>query len=125
MPKARKAALATVHAWAEAFAGNDVDAVVDLFAPDVLFIGTSSGTVVSDVDGVRDYFAAATRDIRPREVKLNGLAATVLTDESVVVTALDEIVGVETTLRGRLMFVLAKRNGDWRIAGFHRSAMPG
>lgn len=122
--RASKDALATVQAWANAFSAGDVEAIVDLFAPDVLFVGTSNRSVTSSLAGVRRYFAAAVRNIRPHEVKLSGVKSRALTDESVVVAALDVIAGANSTLTGRLTFVLGKRGGAWRIVGFHRSAMP-
>lgn len=123
-PRTSKDALATVRAWAVAFSAGDVDAVVDLFAADVLFVGTSTRSVINSLAGVRSYFAAAVREIRPREVRLNGLKSRALMDGSVVVAALDVIVGANSTLTGRLTFVLGKRDGAWQIVGFHRSAMP-
>jgi hypothetical protein len=41
-------ALAVLHKWAKAFADSDVDAIVALYAPDALFMGTGSKTVVKD-----------------------------------------------------------------------------
>jgi len=41
-------ALAVLEKWTKAFAASDVDAIVNLNAPDALFIGTGSEQVVND-----------------------------------------------------------------------------
>ena len=51
-----------------------------------------------------------------------------LSDTAVVIAGLDTMTGVRDgqTLRngGRVTFVVAKRDSDWQIVHFHRSAMP-
>ena len=39
-------ALQVVEKWAAAFNASDVDAIVALYAPDAMFLGTGSRTVV-------------------------------------------------------------------------------
>ena len=40
-------ALQVVERWAKAFTDSDVDGIVKLYAPDALFLGTGSKTVLS------------------------------------------------------------------------------
>jgi hypothetical protein len=49
-------ALAVLEAWTKAFAASDVDGIVKLYAPDALFLGTASKTVVVKPEGIRSYF---------------------------------------------------------------------
>src|SRR6478672_8531963 len=44
----KEEALAVLDEWTKAFAASDVDAIVKLNAPDALFMGTGSQTVVTD-----------------------------------------------------------------------------
>ena len=49
-------ALQIVDKWSKAFADSDVDGIVNLYAPDALFFGTRSKTIVDKPEGIRSYF---------------------------------------------------------------------
>jgi uncharacterized protein (TIGR02246 family) len=87
-------ALAVLEAWTKAFAASDVDGIVQLYAPDALFLGTASKTVVVKREGIRSYFENALLNNKPRGATLNDYAATVLSDTAVVITGLDTVTGV-------------------------------
>jgi uncharacterized protein (TIGR02246 family) len=122
-------AMQVVRQWAAAFNASDVDAIVALYAPDALFMGTGSRTVVIDPAGIREYFSRALLTDRPRAAKLLSHASRVLSDHSVVITGLDETTATRdgTTLSnpGRVTFVIARRGAEWKIVHFHRSSVPG
>jgi len=121
-------ALQVLEKWAKAFTDSDVDAIVKLHAPDALFMGTASKTVVVQTEGIRAYFENALLNNRPRSAKLTDSSAVVLSDTVVAVSCLDALTGVRdgktfgTT--GRVTFVIAKRGADWQIVQFHRSPVP-
>ena len=121
-------ALQVVETWAAAFANSDVDAIVRLYAPDALFIGTGSKAVVLKPEDIRKYFEQALLTNRPRGAKLGDHSVLVLSDTAVVVAGLDTVTGVRdgspTSANGRVTFVVARRGQDWQIVHFHRSAMP-
>lgn len=121
-------ALQVIDRWARAFSASDVDAIVNLYAPDALFVGTGSKAVVTKPEGIRTYFEAALLNNRPRGASLNSYETMALSDEAVLVTGLDTVTGVKDgnpiSASGRITFVVAKRGADWRIVHFHRSAMP-
>jgi uncharacterized protein (TIGR02246 family) len=121
-------ALQVIDMWAKAFTASDVDGIVKLYAPDALFMGTQSKTVVTKPEGIRKYFEAALLTDRPRGATLNSYEAMPLSDTAVVVTGLDTVTrtkdGNPTSAVGRVTFVVAKQGADWRIVHFHRSAMP-
>lgn len=122
-------AMKVVEQWAAAFNASDVDAIVALYAPDALFLGTGSRTVVNEPAGIRRYFEQALLTDRPRGAKLESHSAMVADDGAVVITGLD----VTTATRdgktianpGRVTFIIAKRGNDWKIVHFHRSSVPG
>jgi ketosteroid isomerase-like protein len=62
---AKGEALAVLDQWTKAFAASDVDAIVKLYAPDALFMGTGSKTVVTDPAAIRKYFEGAILTRRP------------------------------------------------------------
>src|SRR3954465_9833497 len=121
-------ALQVLEKWAKAFTDSDVDAIVKLHAPDALFMGTASKTVVVQTEGIRAYFENALLNNRPRGAKLTDYKAVVLSDTAVAVSGLDALTGIRdgktfgTT--GRVTFVIAKRGADWQIVQFHRSPVP-
>ncbi|MBA2399685.1 MAG: SgcJ/EcaC family oxidoreductase [Bradyrhizobium sp.] len=121
-------ALQVIDRWAKAFSASDVDAIVKLYAPDALFMGTGSKVVVTKPEGIRTYFENALLNNRPRGATLNSHESMVLSDNAVLVTGLDTVTGVRdgnpTSASGRVTFVVAKRGADWQIVHFHRSAMP-
>jgi hypothetical protein len=121
-------ALQVLDKWAKAFTASDVDAIVKLHAPDALFMGTASKSVVVKTEGVRAYFENALLNNRPRGAKLADYSALVLSDTAVAVSGLDVLTGVrdgkEFSTTGRVTFVIAKRGADWQIVQFHRSLIP-
>jgi uncharacterized protein (TIGR02246 family) len=121
-------ALAVLEKWTKAFTASDVDGIVKLYAPDALFLGTASKTVVAKPEGIRSYFENALLNNRPRGASLKEYEALVISDTAVVITGLDNVTGVRDgqtiSAVGRTTFVVAKRGSDWQIVHFHRSAMP-
>jgi hypothetical protein len=107
---------------------SDVDAIVKLHAPDALFMGTASKTVVVKTEGIRTYFENALLNNRPRGAKLTDYTAVVLSDTAAAVSGLDMLTGVRDgqtfSTTGRVTFVVAKREADWQIVQFHRSLVP-
>ncbi len=128
MAEPKVEATQVVEAWARAFNASDVDGIVALYAPDALFVGTGSKTVVNSPEGIRRYFEEALLSNRPRGAKLDDSSTMVLSETAVLVTGLDTVTGVRDgqpySASGRATFVVAKRGPDWKIVHFHRSAMP-
>jgi uncharacterized protein (TIGR02246 family) len=124
----REDALQVLEKWAKAFTDSDVDAIVKLHAPDALFMGTASKSVVTQTPGIRAYFENALLNNRPRSAKLTDSKVVVLSDSAVAVSGLDLLTGVRDgstfSATGRVTFVIAKRGADWQIVQFHRSPVP-
>jgi len=124
----KEEALQVLERWTKAFTESDVDGIVKLYAPDALFLGTGSKTVVTKPEEIRKYFEQALLRNRPRGAKVGDHSVMVLSDTVVVVTGLDTVTGVRDgtpfSANGRVTFVVAKRGSDWQIAHFHRSAIP-
>ena len=121
-------ALQTVEKWAKAFTESDVDGIVKLYAPDALFLGTGSKTVVVNPEEIRKYFEQALLNNKPRGARLDSYSAMVVSDTVVVATGLDTVTGVRDgktfSANGRFTLVVVKRGSDWQIVHYHRSAMP-
>jgi uncharacterized protein (TIGR02246 family) len=85
----KEEALQVLDKWTKAFSDSDVDGIVKLYAPDALFVGTSSKTVVVNPEGIREYFEAALLTNKPRGATLNNYDAMILSDTAVVITGLE------------------------------------
>lgn len=124
----RDEALRIVERWATAFGDSDVEAIARLYADDATFLGTSSTGVRTSRDAIRGYFERALLVDRPRAATVHEPAVTVLGPSAVVVTGTDVVTrvrnGATISAAGRVTFVVVEREGEWRIAHFHRSSMP-
>jgi uncharacterized protein (TIGR02246 family) len=127
-PNPTSDALAVVQRWATAFNESNVDAIVSLYAPDALFYGTGSKSLVTTPEGIRSYFETGLNRDKPRGAQLLEHSVQVVSDEVVVVTGKDRVSGTKDGsvyyAEGRVTFVLQKRGSSWLIAHFHRSTMP-
>src|SRR3954447_24489169 len=91
----KEEALEVVDKWTKAFAASDdVDAIVSLNAPDALFMGTGSQTVVTEPAAVRKYFEDALLTRRPRAAPISSSEVMVLSDTAVVIAGLNASTGV-------------------------------
>lgn len=124
----KEEALQVLDKWTKAFTESDVDGIVKLYAPDALFFGTGSKTLVTKTEEIRKYFEAALLSNRPRGATVGDHSVMVLSDTAVVVTGLDTVTGTRDgkiySAYGRVTFVVAKRSPGWQIVHFHRSAIP-
>jgi uncharacterized protein (TIGR02246 family) len=121
-------AMQVVQQWATAFSESNVDAIVSLYAPDALFFGTGSQTLVTEPADIRSYFEAALQRDQPRGAELLEHSVRVVSDDVVIVTGMDRVSGTRDgsvyANDGRVSFVLEKRGDSWQIVHFHRSAVP-
>ena len=128
MKQTTKEALDVVELWSSAFTQSDVDTVMSLFTPDAVFLGTSSKNIVTTTAGIRQYFENSLVGNKRYISELSDSVINELTDDVVVVTSFNKISIIENhhtdIALGRLSIVLRKNKGIWKIAHFHRSAMP-
>ncbi len=125
-PKA--GALSAAQAWVDAINRQDVDGIVAVFASDARFFGTSTKTLVDSPDGIRKYFDGVYAKFAPLSVQLGDVSVSELSADSAVLTGYDKwkvtFDGKPAEGVGRLSIAVARRDGQWRIVSFHRSAMP-
>lgn len=115
--------------WSKAFSDGDVDAIVKLYAPDALMIGTLGKVVLTKPEEIRKYFEAALKAFNaPRTAALDSSEALLVDDNTVVIAGFDTLTGTRDgqpiTAKGRVTFVVAKRGADWIIVHLHRSPLP-
>jgi uncharacterized protein (TIGR02246 family) len=121
-------ALDLAERWSHSFTQADVNAVISLFAPDAIFLGTSSKAIVNGTEGIRKYFENSLLGAKSYVSVLTDIHVTALSDDVAIVTALNKMTITENNrtddVVGRLSIAARKREGQWKIAHFHRSALP-
>ncbi len=118
-----------VAKWSKAFAGGNKNAIVELYAPEALMIGTAGKAVLTKPEQIRAHFEGAFKAFdKPRTATIDSSEALTINESSVVITGFDTITGGKDgqpiTSKGRVTFVVAKRGPDWVIAHLHRSPLP-
>lgn len=128
MADSKNGALGAAQAWIDALNRNDLNGVVAPFASDASFFGTSTKTLITSSDGIRKYFDVVFEKYAPLSVELGQVTVSELSPDSAVITGHDKwkvtTDGKAVEGIGRLSMVVARRDGQWRIVSFHRSAMP-
>ena len=121
-------ALSALHAWIDAVNRHDLEAIVAIFARDASFFGTSTQTLVSSSEGIRQYFDVVLKNYAPLRAALGSVIVSELSPDSAVITGYDKwqvtLNGESVEGIGRLSIAVALRDNHWRIISFHRSAMP-
>ena len=121
-------ALSALHAWIDSVNRHDLEAIVAIFASDASFFGTSTQTLVSSSDGIRQYFDVVLKNYAPLKVALGLVTVSELSPDSAAITGYDKwqvtLNGESIEGMGRLSVAVALRDDHWRIISFHRSAMP-
>jgi uncharacterized protein (TIGR02246 family) len=109
--------------WVEAFNANDVDSLVDLYAPDAILIGTTASNLIEGKDAVRNYFSRLEQS--GDKVSIDTLKVILPLDDVAYVTGFYTFGGVRqghpSTTKAGFTMVLVKRGSKWLIAHHHSS----
>jgi len=105
-----------------------VDAVMQLFAADAMFYGTSTKILITSSEGIRQYFEQAFAQLQPLSMSIDNNKIQSVSDDVLLTACTDEwsvmLDGQKQVMAGRLVLTAAKRQEEWRIVSFHRSVMP-
>ena len=112
-----------VDRWVTAFNSNDVDALVSLYAPDAILLGSTGLTLKEGREGIRGYFARLAKS--GDKVVIGDRKITVLDDNITYATGFYEFSAVRNgdvkKSRAGFSMVLVKHANDWLIAHHHSS----
>ena len=121
-------AFQVVEQFKKAFDASDVQGVLNLFAPDAVFLGTLSPKLATKTEDINAYFQGIRNDM-PRKVVLGEYSTLVLSDTAVVFAGMYQFSstkeGKTIDLPARFTLVITKGDQGWRISHFHSSARPG
>jgi uncharacterized protein (TIGR02246 family) len=107
------------NAWAAAWNAKDIDAIVQLYAPEPVFLA-NSGERLSGIDEIRTNFAMGLSEFTPKltlHSKTSAASGALAYDSGTY----DEIItpvrgGGVSAVRGNYLFVFQRqKNGEWKI----------
>ena len=114
--------------WVNAVNRCDVNAVMQLFAADVMFYGTSTKTLITNSEGVRQYFEQAFAQLQPLTMSIEDKKIQSVSDAVMLLACSDSwtvtLNGQQQIMFGRLVMTAAIKQGAWKIVSFHRSTLP-
>jgi len=115
-------ASAIVDQWSATYSTNDRNALVKLYAPDALLLGTTDQAATRGTEEIREYFVALDKGGRKNTIKERDVI--VLGPEAVVVAGFYDFSRKEQNYEprpSRFTMVVVKRDGRWMIAHHHSS----
>jgi uncharacterized protein (TIGR02246 family) len=116
---------AALDRFSAAYTANDVEALVKLYAPDAILLGTSSPIISEGSEGVRSYFTNLKLAGSGNKNAIQERRTIVLSDNAVVVTGFYEFTrmtdGKPVPAPARFTVVMTKRGDQWLIAHQHSS----
>jgi len=114
---------AVVERFSAAYTSNDPEAVVRLYAPDGILLGTVSPVISIGTEAIRKYFSML-KDSGNKNV-IQERHTIVLCDNAVLVTGFYEFTrmkdGKPMPGPSRFTMLITKSGGEWRIAHHHSS----
>ena len=115
-------ASAVVDQWSATYSANDRDALVKLYAPDALLLGTTDAVATRGTEAIRTYFVALEKGGRRNTVIEKNVI--MLSENAVVVAGFYDFSRKEQNYEprpSRFTMVVVKRDGKWMIAHHHSS----
>jgi uncharacterized protein (TIGR02246 family) len=127
MPSAASRARSVLDRFEAALAGSDIDAVMSLCTPEVVFFGSAHASVGRDA--TRAYLQQVIRGFAWIRWLLDPMVVVHADDDRVVVAGFGEVQGEEDGRELRLPFrvtlVIERVGEQWLVAHFHGSVPEG
>lgn len=115
-----------IDRWVTAFNANDAEAVVKLYTPDAILLGTSSPIMSEGTAAIQAYFSRLPGS--GFKAALGEHRTIILSDGAVVATGFYDftlvVKGEPSPLAARFTMLLVKRDGQWLIEHHHSSQRP-
>src|SRR5689334_1674393 len=116
---------AALDRFSAAYTANDVEALVKLYAPNAILLGTNSSIISEGRDAVHAYFTNLKLAGSGNKNEIQERRTIVVNDNAVVVTGFYQFTrmsdGKPTAAPARFTVLLTKVNGRWLIAHQHSS----
>ena len=120
---AAEEANAVIDRWSAAYTSNDPEAIVKIYAPDAILLGTVSPVISVGTEAIRKYFSLVKGSGNKNTIQERHII--VLGDNAVVATGFYEFTrmkdGKPVAGPSRFTMLIVKSGGEWRIAHHHSS----
>jgi uncharacterized protein (TIGR02246 family) len=117
---------AVVSRWAATFTANDADAILKLYTPDAILLGTVSPIIADTAEARRSYFSRLPGSGNKSAISEH--RTMVLNDSAVLVTGFYNFTvmrnGKSVDNAARFSMLVVKRGNEWLIAHHHSSQKP-
>lgn len=114
---------AVIDRWSAAYTSNDPEAIVKIYAPDAILLGTVSPVISVGTEAIRKYFSLVKGSGNKNSIQERHTI--VLDENAVVVTGFYEFTrmkdGQSSPSPSRFTMLVTKRDGEWHIAHHHSS----
>jgi uncharacterized protein (TIGR02246 family) len=121
-------AFVVIEQFKKAYDASDPPAIVKLFAPDAIFLGTTMQRPTRDKEGILKYFQASASANLPKKVEIENYEVLQLSETAVLFTGQDTFSqtrdGKTIETPARFTFVITKGPQGWGIGHFHSSMRP-
>jgi uncharacterized protein (TIGR02246 family) len=112
-----------VDRWVTAFNSNDVDALVSIYAPDAILLGSTDLNLKEGNDAIRGYFARLAKS--GDKVEIDNRKVIILSGDVAYVTGFYTFSAIRNgevkKSSAGFSMVLLKLGGDWLIVHHHSS----
>jgi uncharacterized protein (TIGR02246 family) len=115
-------ASAVVDQWSATYSANDRNALVRLYSPDALLLGTTDPVATRGTEAIREYFVALDKGGRRSTIREKNVI--VLGENAAVVAGFYDFARQEQNYEprpSRFTFVVVRHDGKWMIAHHHSS----
>ena len=114
---------AVIDRWSAAYTSNDPEAIVKIYAPDAILLGTVSPVISEGTEAIRKYFSLVKGTGNKNVIQER---RTIVVDENAVVfTGFYEFIrmkdGQSLPSPSRFTMLITRRDGEWHIAHHHSS----
>lgn len=121
-------AFAVIEQFKKSYDASDPSAIVKLFAPDAVFLGTTMQRPTRDKDAILKYFQASASANLPKKVEIENYEVLQLSESAVLFTGQDTFSqtrdGKSIDTPARFTLVITKSAEGWGIGHFHSSMRP-
>ena len=121
-------AFAVIEQFKKAYDAADPPAIVKLFAPDSVFLGTTMQRPTRDKEVILKYFQASASANLPKKVEIENYEVLQLSEAAIIFTGQDKFSqtrdGKTIETPARFTFVITKSAQGWAIAHFQSSVRP-
>ena len=122
-------AFAVIEQFKKAYDASDPPAIVKLFAPDAVFLGTRMQRPTRDKEAILKYFQQSAAANLPKKVEIENYEVLQLSETAILFTGQDMFSqttdGKTIEIPARFTIVITKGAQGWSIGHFHSSMRPG